>query len=230
MIDLDTIFTEEEKKDINESISAAEKKTSAEIVPMITDASGRYDRGEDLFGVVLACLCVAFFWWAFQGTSEGHGWAASLAPNIDYGLPWVIATFLFAFVVGAILASTFWPLRQLFTPRKEMEECLQSGAERAFHVHALGRSESQMGVLIYVSLFERMVYVLGDAAVAEKFADADFHEVKDAVVAGFKADHGADGMKKAIELLGEKLARDFPAGKDRKNEIPNELILFEQNL
>lgn len=230
MIDIQTILTEDEIRSINEAISEAERETAAEIVPLITDASGRYDRGEDLFGVVLACASVAFFWWAFQGTESGTGWAASLGPSISYSLPWVLGTFVLSFMVGAVLATRFWFLRHLFTPKSEMEECLEMGAQRAFHVHALGRGQSKKGVLIYVSLFERMVHVLGDETVAEKFSNEDFAAVKDAVVEGFKTGHAAEGLRQAIALTGKKLARDFPASEKKANELPNELILFEQNL
>ena len=41
---------------IEAAIGEAEQKTAGEIVPVVATASGRYDRGEDLFGLVALCL------------------------------------------------------------------------------------------------------------------------------------------------------------------------------
>jgi uncharacterized membrane protein len=50
------LFNEEQAGRINEAIAQAESRTSAEIVPVVITASGRYDRPEDMVGLWLALV------------------------------------------------------------------------------------------------------------------------------------------------------------------------------
>ncbi|NOY82540.1 MAG: hypothetical protein GXP31_16200 [Kiritimatiellaeota bacterium] len=222
-------FSEEEKKQIDTAVGEAERRTSAEIVPVLTGASGDYDRAEDMFGLFLAVAAVCACWVLFQGPKAGV-WETGQDVALRYGLPWIVATILVAFAVGAVTATKAWFIRHLFTPRSVMLAAVRRGAERAFYEHSLSRTTGGTGVLIYVSVFERMVYVLGDSTISEKLTDADFAEVKDAVVAGFASGRRAEGMCNGIRLCGEKLAAHFPIQEGDVNELPNQLRIYEQRL
>ena len=49
-------FTEEEKKNISLAVKDAESKTAAEIIPVAATSSGRYDRAEDIIGLVIGMI------------------------------------------------------------------------------------------------------------------------------------------------------------------------------
>ena len=49
-------FTEEEKKKISQAVKDAESKTAAEIIPVAATSSGRYDRAEDIIGLVIGII------------------------------------------------------------------------------------------------------------------------------------------------------------------------------
>ena len=52
------LLSDSERLSVNQAISAAERRTAAEIVPAVARASGRYDRPEDIVGLwigILAC-------------------------------------------------------------------------------------------------------------------------------------------------------------------------------
>jgi putative membrane protein len=83
------------------------------------------------------------------------------------------------------------------------------------------------GVLIYVSLYEHMVRVVGDDAVMEKISREDWEGICRLVVDGMKADNAAQGLTLAIRQSGELLARHFPILPDDHNELSNELILID---
>ncbi len=51
-------FNKEELRRIANAVEDAERQTSGEIVPAVTGVSGRYDRAEDLFGMVLALVLI----------------------------------------------------------------------------------------------------------------------------------------------------------------------------
>mgnify|MGYP004002922421 CR=1 FL=1 len=63
------LFTAKEQKQINNAITQAESNSSGEILPVVITASGRYDRAEDLFGLVFAMILISIFWFFFQNVS-----------------------------------------------------------------------------------------------------------------------------------------------------------------
>jgi len=224
---IEKFFSDEEKQQIDAAVTEAERQTSAEIVPVLTDASGAYDRAEDMFGLVLAIVAITACWALFQGPKSGD-WSAGGA--LRYGPGWIAATLVIAFVIGAAVATKVWAIRHLFTPRSVMRAAVRRGAERAFYEHSLSGTAGGTGVLIYISAFERMVYVLGDSTISEKLTDADFGDVKDAIIAGFADGRRGEGLCNGIRLCGEKLAVHFPIEEGDVNELPNQLRIFEQRL
>ncbi len=230
MPDIKTFFTEDEKMKINLAVTDAEKKTSAEIVPVLTDSSGGYDRAEDIFGLTLAILSVIVIWVLFQGIDSGAAWSTAENPALKYSLPFIVLTVIGAFIIGAAIAGKVWCARNIFCSRALMKHCVQQGAARAFHIHGLSKTQGATGIVIYISLFERMVHVFGDTAIAEKLSDADFEEVKDAIVSGLRSGKRGEGVCEGIRLCGEKLAAHFPIKEGDVDELSNELIIWEQNL
>ena len=61
-----TFLTAQGQKAVSSAVSEAEAKTSGEIVPVIATASGRYDRAEDIFGLLIAMISLAVVWLTFQ--------------------------------------------------------------------------------------------------------------------------------------------------------------------
>lgn len=231
MADIKTFFSEEEEKQINEAVKDAEKTTSAEIVPVLTDASGGYDRAEDLFGLVIALLCTAVLWVLFQDIDRSAAWTTENNPSLVYNLAYVLLTVAGIFVLGAALASKIWFVRHLFAPRSLMKKNVARGAQRAFYEYGLSKTGESTGICIYISLFERMVHVLGDVTISEKLTDSDFKEVKDTIISGFKKEGTrAEGLCKGISLCGKKCAEHFPVKEDDVNELPNTLRIWKQNL
>lgn len=229
-MDLNTFFSDEDKQKINAAVTEAEKSTSAEIVPVLTDASGDYDRAEDMFGILLAIISVAVLWVCCQGVDASAPWATPGAPGLTYNLLLVVITIVVAFAVGAIIASKVWFIRHLFAPTAFKRDCVKRGARRAFHEHNLSKTADATGILIYISAFERMVYVLGDETISEKLWDDDFVAVKDAIIDGFKQGQRAEGLCKGIRLCGDKLTEHFPIKEGDVNELPNDLRIYQQDL
>jgi putative membrane protein len=229
-MDLHRFLSDGDRARVNEAVVAAEKGTSAEIVPVITDASGSYDRAEDLFGLVLGLVAVAVLWTLYQGVDPAAPWSTAESPAFVYALPHVLLTIMVGFIVGAVLASRVWFIRHLFTARAEMLDCVRRGAQAAFHGLGIRRTTGGTGVLIYVSVFERMVHVVGDGAVADKLSDEDFVAVKDAVLAGFRRGDRVGGLCAGVETAGTLLSGVLPRADDDVDELPNELIVLQQNL
>ena len=102
-------------------------------------------------------------------------------------------------------------------------------AKQAFYEYRISHTKGGTGVLIFISLFERMVVILGDRAISSKFKEEDFEEVKSTILSEFRKGNYTEGLVKGIERLGEKLAEHFPIQEGDENELPNqlEIILWE---
>ena len=211
---------------IEAAIGEAESRTAGEIVPVVTTASGRYDRGEDLFGLVVAIVVLTGAWWLFQDVEVTQtDWAAKY--TVALGLVPVLAIVVVAFLLGAVAATFFPVLRLPFISRAEMEDEVERSAAAAFRRLRVRGTAAGTGILIYVSLYERMVRVLGDDAINARVTQADWDAVCRLAVDGLRTSRGAEGLADAIRKAGELLSRHFPVQPGDRNEIVNELQLID---
>ena len=102
------LFSDDERQVIGAAVAEAERGTAGEIVPVVATVSGRYDRAEDLFGLLLGLVSLAAAWLLFQGTTQ-IPWVDGQAPTL--GLLAVVLIVLCGFVAGAALATRFPLLR-----------------------------------------------------------------------------------------------------------------------
>ncbi len=224
MIKASTVFSDQARRRIEATVSEAERSTSGEIVPVVATVSGRYDRAEDLFGLLLGLAALAVVWIIFQGVSH-IPWTESHTPSL--GLIPVIVIVAAGFIVGAALATRFPILRLPLVPRSEMREEVERRALEAFQRYRIRATAAGTGVLIYVSLYERMVRVVGEDAIAARLGPQDWDAVCDLVVQGMKSGRATDGLEQGIRKSGELLARHFPVRPDDVNELANTLVLVD---
>ena len=79
----------------------------------------------------------------------------------------------------------------------------------------------------YVSLVERMVWIVGDDAVNDKVDATVWSKARDRVVAGFRDGRPAEALAEAIRECGDPLAEAFPIADDDVNELKNELVILD---
>ena len=111
-------FSESELLEIETAVVQAEEKTSAEIVVAVASESGRYDRGECHFGIVVAILALILFNLVKYVLDEEK------QSIFDAGLPfyWQMAIVLSGYVSGMIAASLNTKLRMVLCTPEEVEE------------------------------------------------------------------------------------------------------------
>jgi len=216
------LFSQSDRTAVAEAVRQAEKRTTAEIVPVVATSSGRYDRAEDIFGVLTALVVVAVAWLLFQGV-DVSGWDATTRLT----LPVVLALFVVGFILGSAAATWIPALKLPFIPRREMDEELERSAAAAFQALRVRGTGAGVGVLLYVSLLERRVRVLPDDPVAAKLGPDAWKEVCELVVAGLRSGTPADGLCRAIARCGELLSGPFPWTESDRDEISNELRLID---
>lgn len=219
------LFTPAEKEKINQAVASAEKLTSGEIVPAVAAASGRYDRAEDMGGFLLSLAALAVTWTLEQRIEPVAGdWAQG--QRLTLTLPWILLVLIAWFIVGVAITSRVGWLRRFLTRESEMREDVERSAGHAFGSFRVRRTAAGTGILLYVSLFERMVCVLGDEAIAARLEQKDWNEVRDIILKGLRSGQAADAMCEAIARCGELLGRHFPYRTGDVNELGDELRLL----
>lgn len=201
-----TLFTADDRRAIQQALAEAEDKSGCEIVVVVADDSGRYDRGEDIFGLVLSLLVLSGLWlglaYSQQAGSDAASWGAATAP---LGLVSILAVIFAAFAAGAWLATIFPVLKTIFVARQEMQDEVSRAAQACFFEYDLRKAKNGAGILIYISLFERMVQVLGDEAASARLETHDFQAICDEIRIGLRAGQAGTGLVQAMSLISTKL-------------------------
>jgi len=219
-----SLFSTEDKQAVEAAIAEAEKMTAGEIIPVVATISGRYDRAEDLFGLLFALIALSVAWLLFQDTTQA-AWSATQTHVL--GLPATAGIIIGGFVIGAALATHFPMLRLPFIARAEMIEEVERRALETFQRQRVRDTSSGTGVLIYVSLYEHVVKVIGDDGVAAQLSSDALEDICALVVDGLKQGRPADGLGQAVKKTGELLAPYLPPIDGDTNELANQLILID---
>jgi putative membrane protein len=209
-------LTQEERVRVQQAVQAAERLTSAEIVPMIVMRSGLYRDARYLAGLAAAAamlttlVTVELAWLPW-------GWHAANAA-------WLLFGTIIAYGAGHWVGR-FGPVIQLFTPLDRMRHKVRLRAERAFAQHSLSRTRDRNGLLIMLSLLEHQVCVLADQPLFESVPAGVWDQIVAEVVAPVKAGDVIGGLCRGIERAGILLAQYSPPRPgDNPNELPDRLI------
>jgi len=207
--DARALLDKEARRAVVEALVAAEKRTEGEIVPVVLERSDRHPQACWL--AALSSLLI--------GSALLMSW-----------LPWqqpllLLACQVAAGAVGWLLAWWLPDLRRLFIGEARATEVAEEQAVQEFHRHGLHKTKNATGVLLFVSLLERRVIVLGDEGIHAKVGDDHWTGTTKAVLECIAHDSLRAGLIAAIDRCGNVLAEHFPARRDDVNELVDRLIV-----
>lgn len=216
-------LTKQQQAEVEKAVIAAEKGTSVEIVPVIAASSGRYDRAEDLAGFWLGVLLMVSLWilWPAPPLEPGD-WG----PGMPLHHAGWLAALVGGFFIGAALCARTPLLRRLMTPKKELEAEVQRRAREVFFDQRVHHTVGATGVLIYISLFERMVCILADETVLKALPEGEITRLCDRLRPQL-AETPATGLVETIDSLGKQLAGPLPRTAGDRDELANVLVTID---
>lgn len=221
-----TLFDKTRRDAVQQAVADAERQTLAEIVPVVATASGRYDRAEDIVGLWLgAAAMTAALTLLPAAPAEAGSWGD---PQPWHRLAAAVVALVVGFMVGAIVAGRVGWLRLLFTPRRQMRDEVAARAHAVFFDTRVHHTAGRAGLLIYVSLHERMAVVLADDAVLNKLG----RQAVDGLCATLtgklrRKEPLSDAISETIREAGQRLAAVLPRAADDVNELSDALILLD---
>jgi putative membrane protein len=219
------LFSPEDRQAISAAVAEAEKKTSAEIVPVVATTSDRYERAEDLIGLATSLVAVAATWIQFQRLGPSSDWEGR--DELTLELPYLLAIMVGAWMVGVLLAKALPWLKRLAVSRRSMTARTLIAAHHAFDSLHAHRTVDGTGVVIYASLFERRVCIWADRKVSEKIPEAQWKGITEGLVQALRGGKSRDGFVEAIRKMGDLLATALPIQAGDVNELSNELRILD---
>jgi len=203
-----------DRKKIEACVHEAESRTRGEIVVMVTPASHHYPMA-GLLGASAFALPVAV---ALTPPLGSLFWAGPF--NL-----WIFLAVLIPLVlVFHEAVKRIHVLRRWFIHAKEMEEEVREAAHIQFSRKGLYRTREGTGVLIYVSVFERRVWVLGDRTIDAKIPEEQWKAVAAMIIQAIQAGRPAEGICQAVAEVGRILQEKFPIRPDDQDELKNLII------
>ena len=187
-----------------ECVKEIERGTDAELVIVVRARSGHYAHADYLFGAFLAFVILIFV--LFSPYTFHQFW-----------VPIDVALF---FILGWFISSRTNNLRRIFSTKKFRQEAVRRAAAAMFYEAGIANTNAEMGVLVYLSLFERQLELIADRGVLLKVPSQDWNfHVFELLKVGRKPD--PDQFEQKLRAFGELLSTCIPATGENPNELPD---------
>lgn len=208
------LFSNEDLKRIEAAVHEAEKATSGEIVPFLVDRSDEYEEAEWRAGALLGSTVLLL-------VLAEHALSKSWLP-VDFALILLLA--FLAFLVGMLLTRMSPPLKRFFSGSALLERRVGLRATQAFVSEKVFDTRDRTGILLFVSVLEHRVLVIGDEGINALVKPAAWEEIVQTVTRAVRDGQPTKGLVDAIahcaNLLRESGAKRRP---DDTDELSNEL-------
>ena len=207
------------------AVTRAEAGTDGEIVTIVAERSDQYhDAG--LHYAIAAALAVVALAAISPHTFEARfdwvsgGWGES-DPRLLLFAVLIAETIVFLIVRYAL---AWMPLRMALTPRSTRARRVRRRAIQYFKVGAERRTKARVGILLYLSLDERMAEIVADEAIHKAVPAERWGDAMAALVDEVREGRPAHGMAAAVASIGKILSENFPKTETDRNELPDRLI------
>ncbi len=115
-------------------------------------------------------------------------------------------------------------VRRLLAGRATILRRVAARAAEAFVAEEVFNTRERTGILIFLSVMERRVVVLGDAGIHGRIAGTEWDDLIGIVVEGIRSGRPADGLIRAIgESAALLLRHGFTIAPDDRNELGDTL-------
>ncbi|MGA1824778.1 MAG: TPM domain-containing protein [bacterium] len=209
MRDLTTSFlNEKEKNRIISCIKEVEKVTSGEIVPMIVSSSHHYSSA-DVFGGMALSLFISILATVIMGTE--NMWT-------------FLAIFCVLFIILHEIVKRIPFLKRLFISSHEIEHEVKEEAYKSFFKKGIYKTRDHTGILIFISVFEKKVWVLADTGINNKVGPGVWNDIITIIINGIKEGKQGEAICSAIKKCSEILKDHFPVRSDDIDELDNLII------
>jgi putative membrane protein len=219
---------------IEAAVRQAEVGTTGEIYCVVTEDSSHYGEtilawsaGVALLGPAVLLLAgvhvtIPDLFTSWSASDVG----AAIETAVRNALIGAIVVQGVLFVATALIVS-IPAVHRALTPRGLKRRRVQRRAAEQFVAKHLHLTRERTGVLIFVSLAERMAELIADEGIAEHVEPHVWDKAMAALTDGFKRGDVEAGFVAAVGQVGDVLAAKFPAHPgDNPNELPDAVVVL----
>ena len=210
----ETFFTAEEAEHIKAAVAKAEAGTSGEIVVMVVSASHNYPaahlRANLLLSfplaLVLAYTLARQLWWPAD-------------------LLWLfLPIFCAIFAIFRLYLPLFPSLWRWFIVPEQAAFEVEREAVLSFYSENLHHTRQASGILLFLSVVERRVWILADSGINAALPPSIWQELVQELSSGIRAHRQGEATVLVVERIGALLAQAFPPEADDRNELADLII------
>ena len=218
-------LTPEDHALIAQAVTAAEQGTDGEIVTIVSERSDQYHDAalHYAFAAALAVVALAAISPGAMETKFGwfsNGWGTPDARMLLFAVL-IVETIIFLIVRFAL---AWMPLRMALTPHATRARRVRRRAIQYFKVGAERRTTARVGILLYLSLDERMAEIVADEAIHKAVPAERWGDAMAALIDEVREGRAGHGMAAAVASIGKILSENFPKTEADRNELPDRLI------
>lgn len=207
-------LSDQDREKITRTVREVEQLTAGEILPMVVSQSYTYPMADVIGGMVLA-LPTALILNYFIG-----GWLWIGNQNLWLFLGLITVCFI---VYHRVCKHFFW-LKRYFISQREIDEEVEEAATTSFLREGLYKTRDATGILIFISVFEHKVWVLGDEGINKKVSPDQWDKIVHIITDGIKQKNQAEAICHAVKEAGQILQKHFPIKADDRNELKNLIV------
>ena len=213
---MNSILNEADLQRVKEAISLAETRTSGEIVPYIVPQSSHHEvaiwRGAGLFALLAYAIILGYRWFS--------GWGES--PLVEGILP--VLLIIGVAVFGASLVHWVPAVKRRFAGRERLALATHQRAIQAFVEKEVFSTRERTGILLFVSLLEHRIEVIGDTGINSKVDPEDWFAIVATIQKHIRKGQFADGLVEGIQQCGRLLEESGVAIRsDDVNELADDV-------
>jgi len=219
---------------IEAAVRQAEARTTGEIYCVVTPESSHYAETPIAWAAAVALLAPALLLLAgvritlpdFFSTWSAEQVSQAVETSVRYALYATILVQGVLFAVTALIVE-IPAVRRALTPGRLKRHRVRRRAAEQFLAKNLHLTRDRTGVLIFVSLGERMAELIADEGIAGHVEPHVWDKAMAALTEGLKRGEPGAGFAAAVGLCGDVLAEKFPvrAG-DNPNELPDAVVVL----
>lgn len=209
-------LTKEEQEKIKLAVQDLEKESSGELVLYLAKESSNYNSGKWVLSAVLGGLS------AVGIAVLGYMWMLPKGMSIVMVCSIIFTGLLVGFLLGMISPR----IRAALMGNGYMQKKVMSKAHIVFLEKEVFQTVDRTGILVFISLLERKVVVLGDTGISSVVSADQWETVVNHIIAGIKDKSLCDGILEAVKDC-KKLLLDnkFKVRPDDTNELPDEITI-----
>jgi len=200
-------FNEDFKSKLYKTIEDIENNSLVEVVSIIKSKSGNY-RDISLWIASVAMFLTAS-WLMFS--------------KVEVNVYYIYLITIVSFVIFYLLAELIKPLKRIFVNKKRMKRNVEIYGRAIFQKGGIRFTNAGIGVLFYMSLFEKQVFIIPDRGALTAVPDEEWQKIKSDFQNIYKEKDIPEAFIRELKKCKEIFAKYILPVENDINELPDDL-------